>query len=58
MPAESTKQANFMKLAYYLKKHGKLPEGAGKPSAAMRSAAHSMTSDQLHDYMTTKKKAR
>lgn len=55
MPAESSKQANTAKLAYYLKKHGKMPEGAGKAGAAVKSMAK-MSSDQLRDYFHTKNK--
>ena len=58
MPATSEKQAVFMRLAGYYKKHGRMPHGAGRASAELKAAASSMTMDQLQDFMHTKKPRR
>lgn len=55
MPAETEKQANFMRLVGYYKKHHRMPEGAGKASKSVKKAAGSMTYQQIRDYMHKRK---
>lgn len=56
MPATSEKQANFMRLVAYYKKHHSMPKGAGKATAKIKQAASSMSLQQITDFMHTKKK--